>query len=45
MTKAAFVERIAADVLELAEAIERLSMEVDSLVDGRGHFEGGPPRS
>ncbi len=45
ITKAAFVERLAAEVLELAEAVERLSMEVDGLVDGRSRYEGGPPRS
>jgi len=45
MTKAAFVERIAAEVLELAEAVERLSIEVDGLIDGRGRYSAGPPRS
>ncbi len=45
ITKATFAERLAAEVLELAEAVERLSMEVDSLIDGRGRYEGGLPRS
>jgi len=33
------------ELVELAEAVERLSMEVDGIVDGRGRYEGGPPRS
>ena len=45
ITKAAFVEKLAAQVLELAEAVEQLSMEFDGLVDGRGRYEGSPPRS
>jgi len=45
ITKAAFVERLAAEVLELAEAVERLSIEVDGLIDGRGRYSAGPPRS
>jgi len=45
LTKAAFVEKLAAEVLELAEAVERLSIEVDGLMDGRGRHGAGPPRS
>jgi hypothetical protein len=41
----AAVQKLAAEVLELAEAVERLSIEVDGLVDGRGRFSAGPPRS
>ena len=44
ITKAT-VQRLAAEVLELAEAVERLSLEVDGLVDGRGRYSAGPPRS
>ena len=43
--RAAVVDKLAAELLELAEAVERLSLEVDGLVDGRGRYEGGPPRS
>jgi hypothetical protein len=39
------LQEVTAEVLELAEAVERLSMEVDGLVDGRGRFGAGPPRS
>jgi len=45
IAKAAFVEKLAAELLELAEAVERLSIEVDGLVDGRGRYGAGPPRS
>ncbi len=45
ITKGAFVEKLAAEVLELAEAVERLSIEVDGLIDGRGRYSAGPPRS
>ena len=44
MTKAA-VQELATEVLELAEAVERLSIEVDGLVDGRGRYGAGPSRS
>jgi len=39
------VQELATEVLELAEAVERLSIEVDGLVDGRGRYGAGPPRS
>ncbi len=39
------VQGLTAEVLELAEAVERLSIEVDGLIDGRGRFSAGPPRS
>ena len=39
------VRELAAEVLELAEAVERLSIDVDGLVDGRGRYGAGPPRS
>ena len=44
ISKAA-VQKLATEVLELAEAVERLSIEVDGLVDGRGRYGAGPPRS
>jgi len=44
-TKEAFLEKLATEVLELAEAVERLSIEVDGLIDGRGRYSAGPPRS
>ncbi|HUY23331.1 MAG TPA: hypothetical protein VMV22_13425 [Acidimicrobiales bacterium] len=45
ITRAALMDKLAAEVLELAEAVERLSMQVDDLADGRGRYGGGPPRS
>jgi hypothetical protein len=39
------IQELAAEVLELAEAVERLSAEVDRLGDGRSSAGGGPPRS
>jgi len=39
------VQDLAAEVLDLAEAVERLSLGVDGLADGRGRFGAGPPRS
>ena len=44
ITKAAFQE-LTAEVLALAEAVERLSIDVDRLVDGGGRYGSGPPRS
>jgi hypothetical protein len=41
----AHLRELGDELLELAEAVERLSMEVDRLADGRGRYEGGPPRS
>jgi hypothetical protein len=41
ITRAA-VQRLAGEVLELAEAVERLSIEVDGLVAGRGR-DGADP--
>lgn len=37
------VQELGAELLELAEAAERLSAEVDRLIDGR--WGSGPPRS
>lgn len=45
ITKAAFDEKLMAEVLELAQAVEQPSIDVDGLGDGRGRYEGSPPRS
>jgi hypothetical protein len=43
-TKAS-IQELGTELLELAEAVERVSAEVDRLIDGRSSAGGGPPRS